>query len=77
MHRAHLFDRLAFEDDRVLDDEIEPIRGVHINVSIADWKPHLGVDAHGDTFRQDGMKKHAAYSVDSAVRRRPQDGSQY
>lgn len=77
MHREHRLDHLAFEDDRVLDDEIESIPGVHMNVSIADWKPHLGVDAHGDTFRQDGMKKHAAYSVDSAVRRRPQDGSQY
>lgn len=110
MYREHLFDRLELEDDRVLDNEIEPIPGVHMNIAIANWKTHLGFKADGDTvqfvceagavsaleqsrsellmnrergpddtFRQGGMKKHAAYSVDSAssaVRRRSQDGSQ-
>ena len=110
MHREHLLNRLEFEDDRILDNEIEPIPGVHMNIAVANWKTHLGFKTNGDavqfvceagavsafeqsgpeflmnrergpddTFRQGGMKKHAAYSVDSAssaVRRRSQDGSQ-
>jgi len=79
MPRAHLFDRRASEDDRVLDDEIESIPGVHMKIAIADWKLHVGVEAHGETFRQDGMKKHAGYALDSAssaVGRRSRNGSQ-
>ena len=41
MHRQDLLDGLDFDDDAVLDDEVDSVGGRELHASVYDGQPHL------------------------------------